>query len=360
MNIKYFKWHVFIPVFLLFFSYIFGVAVELLGEFQLFVRVFALVFCIACCFFLKINFSVQNCALLVFFLIYAFVLYLINGGAIVLNLIYLGVVLSCFCSLNVEREEVLYCSLVASFLVIFLYLVYLGVGGVSFEPVTIGGRTRYYFGFTNPNKVGVVAYSLVVLSVLYFFRRNNFLIFIVCVPLVAIAVYSDSRTSLYALALFAGLAILPFLVRLRKLMFLIPMVFLVGSFYVSCLNDNEFANLILSNRPIDFHEFLSGLDVYGFLVGASSDGYRVDNSYILAYFAIGPLGVLLFLYLLFRSGYGVFSGLEFSFMVSIMAYGLMEGVLVRVEFPIVIYFYYLIIGRGRVIFQSSETVRLDA
>lgn len=350
----------FIPVFLLFFSYVFGVAVELLGEFQLFVRVFALAFCIACSFLIKINFSMQSCALLVFFLIYAFVLYLVNSGAIILNFIYLGVILFYFYSLNVEREEVLYYSLVASFLVIFLYLIYLSVGGVSFEPVTIGGRTRYYFGFTNPNKVGVVAYSLIVLSVLYFFRRNNFLICIVCVPLVAIAVYSDSRTSLYALTLFAGLASFPFLVRFRKLIFLVPVIFLVGSFYVAYLNDNEFANLILSNRPIDFHEFVSGLDVYSFLVGANSDGYRVDNSYILAYFAIGPLGVLLFLYLLFRSGYGVFSGLEFSFMVSIMAYGLMEGILVRVEFPIVIYFYYLIIGRGGVLPRVSETVKLDA
>lgn len=350
----------FVPVFLLFFSYVFGVAVELLGEFQLFVRVFVLAFCIVCVFFIRINFSMQSCALLVFFLIYASVLYLVNGGAIVLNFIYLGVILFYFYSLNVGREEVLYYSLVASALVIFLYLIYLGVGGVSLEPVTIGERTRYYFGFTNPNKVGVVAYSLIVLSVLYFFRKNNFLIFIICMPLVAIAVYSDSRTSLYALALFVGLASLPFLVRFRKLMFLVPVIFLVGSFYVAYLSGNEFANLILSNRPIDFHEFISGLDVYGFLVGANSDGYRVDNSYILAYFAIGPLGVLLFLYLLFRSGYGFFSGLEFSFMVSIMAYGLMEGVLVRVEFPIVIYFYYLIIGRGGVFSRAGETVKLDA
>lgn len=360
MNIKYFKWQVFIPIFLLFFSYVFGVAVELLGEFQLFVRVFALAFCIACSFLVKINFSMQSCALLVFFLIYAFVLYLVNGGAIVLNFIYLSVILFYFYSLNVEREEVLYYSLIASYLVIFLYLIYLGAHGGSFEPVTIGGRTRYYFGFTNPNKVGIVAYSLIVLSVLFFFRRNNFLICIVCVPLVAIAFYSGSRTSLYALALLAGLASFPLLVRFRKLIFLVPVIFLVGSFYISYLNDNEFANLILSGRPIDFHEFLSGLDIYSFLVGANSDGYRVDNSYILAYFAIGPLGVLLFLYLLFRSGCGGVSGLELSFIVSIMAYGLMEGVLVRVEFPVVIYFYYLIIGRGTVLPRAIETVKFGA
>lgn len=350
----------FVPVFMLFFSYVFGVAVELLGEVQLFVRVFALAFCIACSFIIRINFSLQSCILLVFFLIYTSALYLVNGGAIVLNFIYLGVILFYFYSLNIGREEILYYSLVASFLVIFLYLIYLSVGEVSLEPVTIGERTRYYFGFTNPNKIGIVAYSLIVLSVLHFFKKNNFLICIICVPVVAIAVYSDSRTSLYALVLFAGLAGFPFLVRLRRLIFLVPVIFLVGSFYVACLSGNEFANLILSNRPIDFDEFVSDLDVYNFLVGANSDGHRVDNSYILAYFAVGPLGVLLFLYLLFRSSHGFFSRLEFSFMVSIMAYGLMEGILVRVEFPVVIYFYYLILGRGGIFFRASETVKLDA
>lgn len=342
-------------MFLLFFSYVFGVAVELLGGVQLFVRAFVLVFCIASSFFMAINFSLRSCILLVFVLVYVSVLYSINGGVIALNFIYLAVVLFYFYSLRVGRDELLYYSLVSGFLVIFLYLVYLLVSGASLEPVVMGDRTRYYFGFTNPNKVGIVAYSFIVLSTLYLFGRNNFLLCLVCIPFIVVAVYSDSRTALYALALFAGLACFPFLTRFRRLMFLIPITFFIGSFYIASLNESDFVNSALSNRPIDFHDFISGLGAYDFLVGSSSDGYRVDNSYILAYFAIGPVGVLLFLCLLFRASYGVFSGLEFAFMVSIMAYGLMEGVLVRVEFPVVIYFYYLIFGRDNVVSRVGVT-----
>ncbi|MEK8079578.1 hypothetical protein [Pseudomonas sp. XK-1] len=355
MKLKYFKWHVFIPIFLLFFSYVFGVAVELLGGAQLFVRAFVLVFCVASSLFMAISFNLRSCIFFIFFLIYASVLYSINGGVIVLNFVYLAVVLFYFYSLRVGRDDFLYYSLVSGFLVVFLYLVYLFVNGVSLEPVVLGGRARYYFGFTNPNKVGIVAYSFIVLSALYLFGRNNFLLFLICIPFVVVAVYSDSRTALYALVLFAGLACFPSLTRFRRLMFLIPIIFFIGSFYIATLNESDFLNLALSNRPIDFHDFISSLGAYDFIVGSSSDGYRVDNSYILAYFAIGPIGVLLFLCLLFRASCGVFSSLEFSFMVSIMAYGLMEGVLVRVEFPVVIYFYYLILGRDNAVSRVGGT-----
>ena len=356
---KYFKWHLFIPIFLLFFSYVFGVAVELLGEYQLFVRVSALAFCIVCSLWLKINFSLQSSIVLVFFLIYALVLYLINGGPILLNFIYLAILLFYFYSLGASREAMLFHSLVASYLVILLYLIYLVVGGVSFEPVTIGDRTRYYFGFTNPNKVGIVAYSVVLLSSLYFLRKNKIVLLAVGIPFIAVAVYSGSRTAMYALIVFFGMAGLSLLVSFKRLIFLIPLVFLLGSFYVSTLNNNEFANLLLSNRPIDYHAFVSVLDAYDFILGANSDGYRVDNSFILAYFAVGPLGVLLFVCLIFRLRHDGFSGLELSFILSILAYGLMEGVLVRVEFPIVIYFYYLIVGRSTLFDRNNSFAKLD-
>ncbi|WP_415754973.1 hypothetical protein [Pseudomonas leptonychotis] len=342
-------------MFLLFFSYVFGVAVEVLGEAQLFVRAFVLVFCIASSFFVRINFSLRSCILLTFVLVYSSVLYSINGGIIALNFIYLAVLLFYFYSLRVGRDEFLYYALASGFLVIVLYLVYLLVSGASLEPVVIGGRTRYYFGFTNPNKVGIVSYSFIVLSTLYFFGRNNALLCFVCIPFIVVAIYSDSRAALYAMALFAGLTCVPFLTLFRRLMFLIPIIFFIGSFYIASLNENYLVNVALSNRPIDFHDFISSLGVCDFLVGSSSDGYRVDNSYILAYFAIGPVGVLLFLFLLFRASHGGFSSLEFSFMVSIMAYGLMEGLLVRVEFPVVIYFYYLIFGRDNVVSRFGVT-----
>lgn len=343
---KFFKWHLFVPVFLLFFSYVFGVAVDLLGGYQLFVRVSVLVFCIICSLCLRLKFSLQSSTLFLFCLIYAFVIYLVSSGPIVLNFIYLVIILFYFYALGVRREELLFYSLVASFLVIVLYFVYLVFGGVSLDPVTIGERTRYYFGFTNPNKVGIVAYSIVVLSSLYLYRKNRTALFFVCAFFIPIAVYSGSRTAMYALMVFFIGVGFSFFVSFKKILFLVPVVFLLGSFYIANLSGSEFANSLLSNRPIDYHAFVSDLGIYDFMIGANSEGYRVDNSFILAYFAVGPLGMLMFIYLIFRSRREELSAFELSFMLSIMAYGLMEGVLVRVEFPVVIYFYYLIVGRG--------------
>ena len=349
-----FKWYLFVPVFLLFFSYVFGVAVELLGGYQLLVRVSALAFCVVCSVLLRVSFSFQSCLLLVFFLIYTFALYTFNGGSVVLNFIYLAFILFYFYSLGVNREDLLFHLVIATYSVVFLYFIYLMVGGVSFEPVTIGERTRYYFGFTNPNKVGIVAYSLILLSVLFFIGRNRVLPLLICVPFVVIALYSGSRTAVYALILFVGMAVFSYFFSFRRIICFVPVIFLMGSFYVATLSENSVVNFILSNRPIDYYAFVSSLDVYDFILGASSDGYRVDNSFILAYFAVGPLGILLFFVLMLRLPRNYFTGLELSFMFSIMAYGLMEGILVRVEFPIVIYFYYSIIGRGEIMFRPKS------
>lgn len=304
-----------------------------------------LAFCVACSFFVRLKFSLPSFAFLISYLVYLSLVYLVNGGAVVLNFIYLAVILFYFYASRVGRDELLYYSFLASFFVVFLYVFYLFFWGASLEPVTIGGRIRYYFGFTNPNKVGIVAYSLVVLSALYFWGRHNFALFFICLPLFAVIFYSDSRTSLYALVLFFLFAFFPVLTCFKRLVFLVPIIFLISSFYISCLSGSEFANSVLSNRPIDFYDFIAGLRFYDFIIGANSDGYRVDNSYILAYFSVGPLGMFLFFCLLFRACRGVLSGLELAFIVSVMAYGLMEGILVRVEFPIVVYFYYLILGR---------------
>lgn len=347
--IRYFNWHIFVPIFLLFFSYVFGVAVELLGEVQLFIRAFVIVFCFVSSLFFAPSFSVQSLVFFVFFTIYVLVLYLVNGGVLALNFLYIAVVLFYFYGLRVERTELLYCSLVSGFLVIFLYVIYFYYAGLSFEPVTLGGRTRYYFGFTNPNKVGIVAYSFVVLSTLYFFGRNSFLLMLICIPFVVATVYSDSRTALYAIVIFFSLIFFPAFARFRRLIVLFPIIFFIGSFFISGYSENDFLNAVLSNRPIDFNDFISGLEGYSFIFGASSEGYRIDNSYILFYFAVGPLGVVLFLYFLFKASSGRISGAEFSFMVSVMAYGVMEGVLVRVEFPVVIYFYCLVFGRNSVL-----------
>ena len=68
------------------------------------------------------------------------------------------------------------------------------------------------------------------------------------------------------------------------------------SFFVASFHNNDVVNEVLSLRPIDFFSFLSSLDGVNYLIGANSDGFRVDNSYILAFFSVGPLGFILISY----------------------------------------------------------------
>ena len=338
------KWRVFIPVFLLFFSYVFGVAVDLLGEAQLFIRLFVILFVLSCVLLSKSTVSIGSLLIYLLSFIYLFLFFLISQNLITLNFIYLTILIYLLQVLKITKDELLFNSLVASLVVIFIYLVYFFIGDINLGEANIEGRVRYGFGFSNPNKIGIVAFSLIVLTALYSFKKNNsFIITVLLItPFLVVMMYSGSRTAIYSTVILFMLIVMPFTIKLRKILFFFPLIFLTLSMYIATLHNNELANFLLSLRPLDFYNFMSTLNSMDYLFGASTDGFRIDNSYILALVSIGPIGYVFVSYLLYRLGRSWPDVYELSFIIALLVYGVFEGVLVRVEFPIVLYFYYFI------------------
>lgn len=348
MNIARVKLHVFIPVFLLFFSYTFGVASNALGDKPLLFRVAILLVCASLLLLVKVKINLVKLAGLLCLLIF-FISYFINSNAVLLlNFIYLSVILYYFYVTDVDKDDLLASAFYASYAVILLYILYSLTVGIDLSPVVIGDRTRYYFGFVNPNKVGIVAFSLIILTITFLIKRNPFLGFALCMPFLAAIILSGSRTALYSLCVFLLISCVSqyhFRFILKKFIVVTPLLFLACSLLLNYYHNDNYLNNILSNRPLDIHNFLSTLNSNNYVFGANSDGFRVDNSYLLSYFSVGPLGWIFFIFFLAKAVRQDLSRVDVAFIYSMFAYGFMEGVLVRVEFPIILYFYYLIFGR---------------
>ena len=367
-NLPAFKWRVFIPIFLLYFNYVFGVAAGVLGEFKLVLRLFVLLVIVFGVVVSNLKASVGALVVYLSLFLYFLLLFLGNQNPVTLNFIYVTIFVGFLYLLGVSQDELLFNALVASLLVVFIYIVYFFSGSIDLGESNIEGRIRYSFGFNNPNKVGIVTFSLIALTALYAFKRNYSFVAVVflIVPFFVVMVYSGSRTALYSTGIFFFLILAPFAVRLRRILYLLPLMFLMLSIFLATLHTNETINNLLSFRPVDFYNFLSTVDSADYLFGTDSSEFRIDNSYILALFAVGPIGFIVISYLLYRTGRGRLNVYGVSFVISVLIYGLFEGVLVRVEFPLILYFYYLIAARDSRFcdgvlgyFDGSESSRMD-
>lgn len=336
------RWYVLIPITLIFFNYVFGVAVEVLGQGQLYLRVSVIIICIVNMFFIGSRARSIDFLYFYIFCIYMLLVYGVNQSVIVINFIYMGFILFYLSLMRVSHEELFYNSLIASVVVIIIYISYFFVSGLDIGVVTISGRTRYYFGFTNPNKIGIVAYSLVGLSLLQYKRMNIAILLSVILVSIFCALLSGSRTALLSILLLITLSASHRWMIFKNLTIVVPLILLIISLYIAEYHDNEVLNKILSNRPVDFNAFLSELKTFSYFYGSSAAGFRVDNSYILAYFSVGFLGYLYVSWLVMRSIVLIKDRIKIALILTTLIYGMMEGLLVRPEFPLVICFYYIL------------------
>ncbi len=136
---------------------------------------------------------------------------------------------------------------------------------------------------------------------------------------------------------------------IRALSANIPITLLLIFVLVATLLNNDIGNLILSNRPSLYKNFLEQLTISDFILGTSVkqyDGFSiVDNSYIHLYMAGG-----VFFFIYFCVKYRDAVSLAFStrnreiyaFLVASSAYMFSESLLVRVENPFVLYFWFVV------------------
>ncbi|WP_335986095.1 hypothetical protein [Spongiibacter tropicus] len=212
----------------------------------------------------------------------------------------------------------------------------------------IGGPTLFYnflFGFLVLGFVYVVKagksinrYSLVTLLLAYYFFdktdvRGGFFAYI----LVVVSYYFFPLVSRFFL--------------FSSLMAYFPLIFLLMAAAVGVFLNDDYWNILLSNRPSLYADFIEGLGYLEFFLGTSVKAFDlvsiVDNSYIHLYM-VG--GVFFFAYFCIRFRRCVRMLVDrkdrsnFAFIIGSSAYMFTESLLVRVENPFVIYYWFIVFG----------------
>lgn len=343
------KFRFLMPFFVLVFGYVFSVGTNVLEDYKLYFRL-----AVALYFLVFILTSVTSKLPKIFlmvelvFLCYFSVLYFFGGSPIVINFIFLILALHFFYVSNIDCNEFLANSLIVYLLVLFIYISYLVFLGEGMTSFVIGDRERYYFGFLNPNKTGFFLFSILTLLVFNYVNFNtSFKVLMVSVlPLLYLLILTGSRTALFCILLFFILAFSQVILLIRKPVVFFPILFLILSFVVAFHYDNVLVDNLLSGRANDYHEFLVTLSVHDYF-WASTEGARLDNSYLQAYFNLGLFAYLIFVILFKRAIYRL-NNIEVSYVVVMLVYGLFEGTLIRPEFLLTLFFYYLLfVIRGR-------------
>lgn len=334
---------IFLLFFAIFFNYTAFVGTQYLSSGQFFARI-GVIFCIGVIIiFGGYRFSFSK--VFVFFLVISWSVfsYFLGTDKLIINYAYLAIFLFYISARCKSAEVLIYNALLATLLCVFIVLFLILIGAIALDVVSIGGRVRYYFGFVNPNKAGIFFYSAATLVFWYLSLRKVWwlLVFLISLPFVYAIYLADSRAALFSYFVFVFLFPFGFISRLNPLMILAPVFGLGISLWLSQQCGNSLLDGFLSGRPCKYSEFVSGSTFLDFFYGANFEGYLVDNSYILAFFT---LGVLFFFIVCSMINVKDKTPGVTAFIISMFCYGIFEGVLVRVEFPVVIVFYALLFG----------------
>jgi hypothetical protein len=281
-----------------------------------------------------------------FFVFVSIVLALVNGSAVVFNLIFLAFFFESF--RRMPLRDAAFAILIPSAMAIAFHQIGLLSGVFSITETEFGGRLRSGMGFRNPNQLAVMYLSFVASSLFFHLVSRSWgsLIFFLVSLAVSFSMLkiSDSRTSMLAVIMMIAIYLLWRLLsrvkgaslgfRLMSCLVLFLVNFMTWFFstaYGSLLNE------VLSLRPMMVQLFLSSADPLGYMIGWQPEDGGVDNSYLMLFSAVGaPLYFLLMISLMafvFRARP------EFSpVYVSLMIVGLFEGALVRPEIPAALLF----------------------
>jgi hypothetical protein len=252
-----------------------------------------------------------------------------------------------------QTEKYLMLSSVISLLLVFAFLML----GITENTVT-EYRNRMMFGTNGvPFFFNLVygAFTMFLIYVLKYFKRFKFLLMLVSIGITTyLFTLTDARGGYISFVAFIILlGIIPIISKVgifRRIVALIPVIAIGGSYYIAGLSDSLSANMLLSNRPLLLNAFFKDISFADLLISTSVKAYDadsiVDNSYVHLLAGGGLIITLAICYLFFKAILQLFKHkkhIEIAFIVATCLYFNTESIMVRVENLFVIYFWYLII-----------------
>lgn len=251
-------------------------------------------------------------------------------------------------------EKTLMLASVASLVLVFALLAAHVTTDVILEP-----RSRHTYGTNGVPFFYNLVYGACVMAVLYAYKYGLKRRLWVLVGSVAAATYlfqqTDARGGYLAfLAFVALLFLVPLFSRaaiFRVCAALLPVLFLLFSFYLASQYEDDDANFLWSNRPKLLQRFFENIGAPDFFFSTSVKYFSraetiVDNSYIHLMVGGGAVLCLAFLIIYYRAVMNLFNAgrhVEVAFIIATCVYFNSESIMLRIENMFVIYFWYLML-----------------
>lgn len=298
-------------------------------------------------------------------IVFYMILGLILKSELIYNLLFLLLILFSI-SMNCEYSKIDKHLFFISFASVFAYIILYKFGYIENYVTAYGGRIRNSLGFDNVNSLSLLIASPIFLLLS---REDNKLITnIICLTIViAVTKYTDSRTLLFSTILFVALNFLFRVNVIKKIEKILntkkwPSLLLTLLFFGSPIimlivyKFYPVMDTILSYRITKMLTFIKAQNILNYIVGFTKLN-EIDNSFLLLFFTVGLIGYL-FLAKIFYKYLSNKDNLKYlPFTISVLFYGLMEGVLLRPESMLTIYFWIIVFHSSNILYFKEKEFR---
>lgn len=209
------------------------------------------------------------------------------------------------------------------------------------------GRIRNSYGFFNTNSLALYAFSFSIF--LYLYKKSKISLLISTLVMLITFYITGSRTPFFSFLLFLFLVIFfkkGNIALKRKINIFLVIIILLFYIYLA-VNYQNYTNInyILSGRPSLIYKFFSNLSLRELIFGGNLFKVTIDNAYILLLKFYGILFLILFFLIL--NHVREHRPHELAFIISMLIYGLFEGVLASPAVPVSSLFWYLTLFGGQ-------------
>ena len=273
------------------------------------------------------------------------------GSTLSYNLLFIILIIYAI-SYNCKVDKVKNRLFIISTICIILYVLFYKLGIIQNTITNYSGRIRNTLGFDNVNALSIIVISFVCLLSCNCQKMRKIVNLLILVGIIIITKYTDSRTLLYSTIAYISV---DFIINnkigkkiVNKLFSntIFRYLFLIVTFFSPLLilaitHINSAIDIFLSYRGTILSNYIHSQNIINFLFGLSTNS-EIDNSYILLFFAIGIIGYA-YIIKLFSNFFKIQKNIKYyPTIITMLLYGITEGVLIRPESILSVYFWYLI------------------
>lgn len=282
------------------------------------------------------------------------IIFNISNTSIYNFMIFMLIIIGSIC---IDKNKVLKLLLKTSCFIITSTIILIRTNLITNQYYEINGRVRYKLGFQNANTFPIILYSSIMIYALYRKKLKLYEIIVINVLVILTNKLTDNRSVVLAILIFSAVYLIVNKIDKGNKVFKYLIIFtnlfaVLLSFIIN--NISKYLpelDIILSYRPKIFGNYIKQLKPINYVLGGGNN-IEIDNGFLVI---LSTLGIVILVDVV----YHVIKKLSYSlenndavtvaFLTSYMYMNFVEGILLRPEIAVSIYFWLSIIENNKLV-----------